>query len=78
MNELNMKEKIFEIINQIREGKDLHPLEKIEDNYKLRDEIGFTSFDLAELTVRIEDIFGVDIFQDGVISTVGEIYVKIS
>jgi len=36
------------------------------------------SLDLAELTVRIEDEFGVDIFEDGMIDTVQEILDKIN
>ena len=39
--------------------------------------LGFTSFDLAELTVRIEDEFDIDIFEDGLVNTVGEIFVKL-
>ena len=36
-------------------------------------DIGLTSFDLATLTVVIEDEFDVDIFEDGIITNVGEI-----
>ena len=35
--------------------------------------LGLSSFDLATLTVKIEDEFDVDIFEDGLIHTVGEI-----
>lgn len=38
----------------------------------------FTSFDLAELTVKIEDEFDIDIFEDGLVNTIGEIYAKLS
>lgn len=72
-----MKNKILLIVNSIREAKGLTILESINDNDSLRDDIGFTSFDLAELTVRIEDEFDIDIFEDGLISTVGEIYAKL-
>ena len=44
---------------------------------KLRDDLGLTSFDLAELTVNIEDEFNIDIFEDGLVNTVGEIYAKL-
>ena len=37
-----------------------------------------TSFDLAELTVKLEDEYGIDIFEDGLVNTVGEIYAKLS
>lgn len=73
-----MKEKVLEIINLIRSNKDLKPLIEIKESFKLRDEIEFTSFDLAELTVRIEDEFGIDIFEDGLVVNVGEIFKKLS
>ena len=52
-------------------------MESISEESSLRDDLGLTSFDLAELTVHIEDEFDIDIFEDGLISTVGEIYTKL-
>lgn len=72
-----METKVLEIINLIRLSKDLNALDKINETDRLRDEIGFTSFDLAELTVRIEDEFDIDIFEDGLVSYIGEIYSKL-
>lgn len=72
-----MEEKVLDIINYIRISKGLSKLESIAENDQLRDEIEFTSFDLAELTVRIEDEFDVDIFENGLVSTVGEIFEKL-
>lgn len=72
-----MERKILSIINFIRESKGMLGLNTIFATDSLREDIGFTSFDLAELTVRIEDEFDVDIFEDGLISTVGEIYAKL-
>lgn len=72
-----MEKKVLEIINYILEAKELTKLSEINESYNLRDDIGFSSFDLAELTVRIEDEFGVDIFEDGLVSTVGEVYNKL-
>ena len=48
-----MKEKILTIINDIRLSKDLPALESISEESSLRDDLGLTSFDLAELTVHI-------------------------
>ena len=45
---------------------------------RLREDLAFTSFDLAELTVKIEDEFDIDIFEDGLVNTIGEIYAKLS
>lgn len=73
-----MKEKVLEIVNSIRIGKGLEPLTSLNESDDLRKVINFTSFDLAELTVKIEDEFDIDIFEDGLVSTIGEIYAKLS
>ena len=72
-----MEEKILEIVNMIRATKALVPLETISPSDNLRNDLGFTSFDLAELTVRIEDEFDIDIFEDCLVNAVGEIFVKL-
>jgi acyl carrier protein len=68
-----MEEKILSIINLIRASKEMPELTAVSPNDNLRNDLGFSSFDLAELTVRIEDEFGIDIFENGLINTVGEI-----
>ena len=73
-----MEQKVLEIINNIRAAKNMAPIAEINNDDKLRDDLGLTSFDLAELTVNIEDEFDIDIFEDGLVNTVGEIYVKLS
>ncbi len=73
-----MKEKVLSIINQIRAAKGLEAIPTLNLSDSLRDDLGFTSFDLAELTVRIEDEFDIDIFEDGLVNTVGEICAKLS
>ena len=70
-------EKLATIINSIRSKKDLTPLNKIPADFTLRYDLALDSLDLAELTVRIEDEYGVDIFEDGFIRTVGEILEKL-
>ncbi len=44
---------------------------------RLREDLGLDSLQLAVLTVKIEAEFGVDVFADGVVTTVGEIEEKI-
>ena len=73
-----MEQEILAIINEIRASKGLEPVEALEANSRLREDLGLTSFDLAELTVKIEDEFDIDIFEDGLVTTVGEIYTKLS
>ncbi len=72
-----MEEKILNIINNIRVSKELTPVTKLKENDNLRTDLELTSFDLAELTVHIEDEFNIDIFEDGLVNTVGEIYAKL-
>lgn len=72
-----MNAKVLEIINGIRAAKGLAPLDTINADTKLREDLNLTSFDLAELTVKIEDEFDIDIFEDGLVSTMGEIFAKL-
>ena len=71
-------DKLLEIVNTIRLNKGQDALRKLSPEDGLRRDLGFDSLDLAELTVRIEAEFGVDVFDDGVVSTVGETLEKIS
>lgn len=72
-----MEEKVLEMINDIRAVKGMEPVAKLHVEDNLRDDLGLTSFDLAELTVNIEDEFDIDIFEDGLVNTIGEIYAKL-
>lgn len=72
-----MKEKVLAIVNEIRAAKSLEPVTEFKEESRLREDYGFTSFDLAELTVKIEDEYDIDIFEDGLINTVGEIISKL-
>lgn len=72
-----MENKVLEIINKIREAKNLQPVSELQITDNLREDLELTSFDLAELTVNLEDEYDIDIFEDGLINTVGEIYKKL-
>jgi len=72
-----MEEKLLEIVNVVRLSKGLSTLSSIQPENNLRTDLGFMSLDLAELTVRIEDVFDIDIFEDGIVNTIGEIYEKL-
>lgn len=72
-----MKEKVIEILNGIVLAKGKEIDFEINSGTRLREDLGLTSFDLAELTVKIEDEFDIDIFEDGLVSTVGEIFEKL-
>lgn len=72
-----METKVLTIINSVRNGKGLTPVTELRPADRLREDLDFSSFDLAELTVKIEDEFDIDIFEDGLVSTVGEIFEKL-
>jgi acyl carrier protein len=63
---------VTEIIKEILEDNGEKLTIEVTKQTQLRD-LGLTSFDLATLTVKIEDEFDVDIFEDGIVSTIGEI-----
>lgn len=75
---LIMEKKILDIINEILLAKGMNAVSELTHQMNLRDDLGLTSFDLAELTVKIEDEFDIDIFEDGLVNTIGEIYNKLS
>ena len=72
-----METKVLAIINDIRVSKDMDVIDTLKKTDNLRNDLGLTSFDLAELTVRLEDEFDIDIFEDGLVNTVGEIFTKL-
>lgn len=72
-----MQEKILEIMNTVLFNRAKEKLTSIKPEMHLRNDVGFDSLDLAELTVRIEAEYDIDIFEDDIVSTVGEIFEKL-
>ncbi len=64
---------LLEIVNTVRQNKQLPPVDAIRAGDHLRRDLGFDSLDLAELTVRLEERFAVDVFADGLVHTVAEV-----
>lgn len=71
-------DEIKSIINTVLKNNGKNIAETIDQDSLLREDLGFDSFELAELTVRIEAQFDVDIFEDGLITKVGEILEKVN
>ena len=69
-----MEQQVLKFINVIRVKKALPPLANLSPQMSLGIDLEFDSLDLAQLTVLIEDEFGVDIFEEDIIETIGEIY----
>ena len=68
-----MEKKLLEIIDFILIKNNHPPLEALDKSLNLRDDLGFDSLDLAELTVKIEDSLKVDIFENGFVYTIGDV-----
>lgn len=66
------------VINRVLANKGRPALAAISSEMRLREDIGFDSLDLAELTVRIEEAFDVDVFAKGIVRTVGEIEARLA
>lgn len=73
---LNM-DKLLTIINTVLVNRGKAAVASISEDMSLKDDIGLDSLGLAELTVRIEAEYDVDIFEDGIVTTVGEIMQKL-
>jgi acyl carrier protein len=68
---------LLDIINQVNLNKRRPSLTTVHGAMRLREDIGFDSLDLAELTVRIEEATGVDVFAAGLVKTIGELEARI-
>lgn len=74
-----MENKVKEIIVSIlSEAGNYNDNIAIESSSRLREDLGLDSFNLAELTVHIEEEFDIDIFEDGLVNTIGEIFAKLN
>lgn len=67
-----MEEKLLEIVNYVLRKNNKDILERLDTSLSLRNDLKLDSLDLAELTVRIEDEFDADIFEDGIIDSIEE------
>ena len=67
-----MRENLISMIKEILSESNTTLNVEILDTTNLK-EIGMSSFDLASLTVMIEDEFDVDVFEEGLVLTFGEI-----
>jgi acyl carrier protein len=68
---------VLVLVNHVRGGRGLAPLSLPVAGADLRGDLQLDSLDLAELTVRIQDKFGVDVFAAGVVRTWGELLQRV-
>ncbi|MBW7896415.1 MAG: acyl carrier protein [Opitutaceae bacterium] len=55
-------QELLHIVNTVRTNKGLPALAALQPEMRLREDLGFDSLDLAELTARIDERFHVDVF----------------
>ena len=72
-----METKLLEIFNIELDNNNKKKIDLLILDQRLQDDIGFDSLELAELTVRIDEAFGVDVFADGIVHTIEDIVDKI-
>tara|TARA_B100000767_G_C19610935_1_gene469806 strand:- start:341 stop:568 length:228 start_codon:yes stop_codon:yes gene_type:complete len=70
-----MEEKVKKIILELMSENDIELIDKNLINYSslLTSDLGLDSFTLAQLTVMIESEFGIDVFENKIIRTYGEL-----
>lgn len=69
---------LLNIINTVKENNNQETLDSLSDEMHLQNDIGFSSLELAELTVRIESELGIDVYEDDIVYTIGEIREKLN
>lgn len=70
-------ERLLNIVNNVLDNNNKPKINTLDFSLKLRDDLDLDSLALAELTVKIESDFGIDIFEDGLVFTLGEVAKKI-
>jgi acyl carrier protein len=69
---------LLEIINKVLENNGYSKVSEITDDMNLKNDIGYDSFMLAELTVEIEEVYNIDIFKNSLVFTIGDIKKKLN
>lgn len=68
-----METKLLQIFNIVLSNNDLKGIDTLMATHSLQTDLEMDSIILAELTVRIEDEFDVDIFENGMVHTIQDI-----
>jgi acyl carrier protein len=68
---------LLRLLNTVLRHKGRPELNSVAPGQRLRADLGLSSLDLAELTVRIEEQFGVDVFADGVVHRWDEVCARV-
>ncbi len=73
-----MKEQLLEILNKLLTSIGVDPIAELEDHLDLRKDLEIDSISYAELIVRLEEGFGVNVNDAGKVNTIGDIVNRLS
>ena len=73
----NFEKELLSAVNAVLTNNGRPPVDSLADS-DLRADLGFDSFDLAELAVRLQAKFDVDVFEGGGVYTPAQILEKLS
>ena len=71
-------QQFLELLNGVLRRNGRPEIARVDAALLLMEDLGLDSLGLAELTVRIEDTFGIDIFERGTVRTLGEVLERLS
>ncbi len=71
-------DRLLEIINIVKSNNNQELIKSISDNLHLQNDLGFDSLGLAELTVRLENEYDIDIYENELVFTVGDVRKKLN
>lgn len=73
-----MQQTVLETINEVRANKGLAAINAVDPKTSLQTDLEMDSLDLAEFAARIENKTGMDVFSDGIVTTVESVISKLS
>lgn len=71
------RDKLLAIINTIRQSDGKVAISELNVDHHLQRDLKFDSLELAELTVLVESKFGVDVFEEEIVTTVRDVLKKL-
>jgi len=73
-----MNDKLLAILNTVLSSIGVDVIETLEPKLDLRNDLEIDSISYAELIVRLEDEFGINVNDEGRVNTVGDLISRLS
>jgi acyl carrier protein len=75
---IQVENEVLRLLNVVLTNNGKMNIEAISPSMSLRSDIGLDSFEMAEFTVIVEAEFGIDVFEDGIVNTIAEVFKKLN